>query len=54
MENGQRHLAMMNLASYFHITKLTQFTALGQRVSQCVTKYMTKTLIIYEYGLGPL
>ena len=55
MEHGRHCIAMMMMAAYqVHITKLTQFTAMDQRVSQCVTKYMTKIFIIYEYDLGSL
>ena len=45
MEHGRHCIVMMMMAAYqVHITKLTKFTAMDQRVSQCVTKYMKKKL----------
>ena len=41
MEHGRHCIVMMMMAAYqVHITKLMQFTAMDQKVRQCVTKYM--------------
>ena len=38
MENGRHRLVMTHLANCFHITNLTKFTAMDQRVRKIMSR----------------